>query len=116
MIGGIANLVALGNMSSMKLALNTAKPIISIKRLGGVVERRRTKVKEVIQRHQLITLLSSVSGNDLQQLMRIPPIPLHFHKNLSHRGWRWKISFLRIIPTSMRTTSAGTGSLRHPEG
>src|SRR3954471_12617404 len=103
-------------MSSMKLALNAAEPVISIKGLSGVAENRGMKPDEVIQRHQLVALLSGVAGDDLQQVMRVATVPLNLHQNLSHHGWRWKIAFLRFIPTTMGTTKVATGSLRHPEG
>ena len=48
--------------------------------------------------------------------MGVPSIPLDLHQNLSHRGWRWNVTFLRVIPTTMGMTKLATGPLRHPEG
>ena len=49
MIGGIADLVTIGNMTSMKLTLDAAKPVISVKGLGGLTEDLRIKPDEVIE-------------------------------------------------------------------
>src|SRR3954465_12575435 len=115
-IGGIADLVAICNMACLELPLDAAKPVISVKGLGGVAENRGMKPDEVIQRHQVVALLSGVAGNDLQPMVRVSAVPLNLHQNLSHRGWGWKVAFLRIIPTTMGTTKLATGSLRHPAG
>src|SRR3954466_859847 len=115
-IGGIADLFAICNMACLELPLDAAKPVIGVKGLGGVTENRGMKPDEVVQGHQLIALLSGVAGNDLQQMVRVSAVPLNLHQNLSHRGWGWKIAFLRFIPTTMGTTKLATGSLRHPEG
>src|SRR4051812_20419648 len=103
-------------MACLELPLDAANPVIGIKGLGGVAENWGMKPDEVIQRHQLITLLGYVLSNHLHTLMRVPSIPLDLHENLGHRGWRWKVTFLRVIPMSMGTTKLATGSLRHPEG
>src|ERR1041385_1774075 len=63
-IGGIADLVAICNMACLELPLNSAKPVIGVKGLGGVTENRGMKPDEVVQRHQLVALLSGVAGND----------------------------------------------------
>src|ERR1041385_2580717 len=115
-VGGIADPVTICNMACLDLPFDAAKPVIGIKGLGGVAENRGMKPDEVIQRHQLVVLLSGVVGNDFQQLVRVSVVPLNLQQNLSHRGWGWKIAFLRIIPTTMGTTKLATGSLRHPEG
>ena len=115
-VGGIVDPVTICNMACLELPLNAAKPVIGVKGLSGVAENRGMKPDEVIQRHQLVALLSGVVGNDLQQVMRVSAVPLNLHQNLSHREWRWKIAFLWFIPTTMGTTKVATGSLRHPEG
>src|SRR3954468_11830925 len=103
-------------MACLDLPLDAAKPVIGVKGLGGVAENRGLKPDEGIQGHQLVALLSGVVGNDLQQMVRVSAVPLHLHQNLSHRGWGWKVAFLRIIPTTMGTTKLATGYLRHPQG
>src|SRR3954467_2380015 len=115
-VSGIVDFVAICNMSCLEFSLDAAKPVIGVKGLSGVTENRGMKTDEVIQGHELIVLLSGVAGNDLQQMVRVSAVPLNLHQNLSHRGWGWKIAFLRIIPTTMGTTKLATGSLRHPEG
>src|SRR3954471_2904339 len=102
-------------MSCLELPLDAAKPVIGIEGLGGVAENRGMKPDEVIQSHQLIALLSGVASNDFQQVMRVFVVPLNLHQHLGHRGWRWKIAFLRFTTTSMGTTKVTTSSLRHHE-
>src|SRR3954464_14710707 len=114
-VGGIVDRVTICNMACLELHSNAADPVIDVEGLGGVAENRGMKPDEVIQRHQLIALLSGVAGNDLLQLVRVSVVSLNLHQNLSHRGWGWKIAFLRIIPTSMDTTKMATGSVRHPK-
>src|ERR1041385_8472564 len=62
-VSGIADPVTIRNMACLKLPLDAAKPVIGVKGLGGVAENRGMKSDEVIQRHQLIALLSGVAGN-----------------------------------------------------
>src|ERR1044071_4803076 len=111
-VSGIADPVTICNMACLELPLDAAKPVIGVKGLGGVAEDRGMKPDEVVQRHQLVALLSGVAGNDLQQMVRVSAVPVNLHQNLSHCGWGWKIAFLRIIPTSLGTTKVSTGSLR----
>ena len=115
-VGGIVDFVSICNMSCLELPLDAAKPVIGVEGLGGVAENRGMKPDEVIQRHQLITLSGGVLSYHLQQMMRVPSILLDLHQNLGYRGWWWKVTFLRVIPTSMGTTKLATGSLSHPEG
>src|SRR3954463_1677391 len=114
-VGGIVDFVAICNMSCLEFSLDAAKPVISVKGLGGVAEDRGTKMNEVIQSHHLITLLGGVTCYDFQQCMRVSAVPLDLLQNLGYGGRRWKIAFLRFIPTSMGTTKVTTSSLRHPE-
>src|SRR4051812_48783202 len=115
-IGGIADLVAICNMACLELPFDAAKPVIGVKGLGGVTENRGMKPDEVVQRHQLVALLSGVASNDLHQMVRVSAVPLNLHQNLSHRGWGWKVAFLLFIPTTLGTTKLATGSLRYPGG
>src|ERR1041385_3856329 len=85
-VGGIADPVTICNMACLELPLDAAKPVIGVKGLGGVAENRGMKPDEVIQRHQLVALLSGVAGNALQQMVRVSAVPLNLHQNLSHRG------------------------------
>src|SRR3954467_11624147 len=115
-IGGIIDLVAICNMAGLELPLDAAEPVIGVKGLGGVTENRGMKPDEVVQRHQLIALLSGVACDDFQQVVRVTAVPLDLHQNLGHRGWGWKVVFLLVVPTTLVTTNLATGSLRHPEG
>src|SRR3954471_3759101 len=114
-VSGIVDPVAICNMSCLEFPLDAAKPVIGVKGLIGVAEDRGTKMNEVIQSHHLITLLGGVTCYDFQQCVRVPAVPLDLHQNLGQGGRRWKIAFLRFIPTSMDTTKVTTSSLRHPE-
>src|SRR3954464_7963905 len=114
-VSGIVDPVTIRNMSCLKFPLDAAKPVIGVKGLSGVAEDRGSKVDEVIQSHHLITLLGGVKCYDFQQCMRISAVPLDLHQDLGHGGRRWKIAFLRFIPTSMGMTKVTTSSLRHPE-
>src|SRR4051812_14513205 len=98
-VGGIVDFVAISNMACLELPLDAAKPVIGVEGLGGVAENRGMKPNEVIQRHQLVALLSGVAGNDLQQVVRVSVVPLNLHENLGQRAWRWKSTSLGIIPT-----------------
>src|ERR1044071_2323975 len=60
-VGGIADPVTICNMAFLKLPLDDAKPVIGVKGLGGVTENQGMKPDEVVQRHQLIALLSGVA-------------------------------------------------------
>src|SRR3954471_2284550 len=114
-VSGIVDFLAICNISCLEFPLDAAKPVIGVKGLSGVAEDRGTKMNEVIQSHHLITLLGGVTCYDFQQCMRVSTVPLDFHQDLGHGGRRWKIAFLRFIPTSMGTTKVTTSSLRHPE-
>src|SRR3954467_15133655 len=114
-VSGIVDPVTIRNMSCLKFPLDAAKPVIGVKGLSGVAEDRGSKMNEVIQSHHLITLLGGVTCYDFQQCMRVPAVPLDLHQDLGHGGRRWKIAFLRFIPTSMGTTKVSTSYLRHPE-
>ena len=116
MVGGIVDFVAICNMAFLELPLDAAKPVIGAKELGGVAENRGMKPDDVIQGHQLITLLSGVASYDFKQVMRVSAVPLNLNQNLGHRGWWWEFTSLWIIPTTLVTTKLATSSLRHPEG
>src|ERR1041384_7156797 len=114
-VGGVVDFIAISNMSCLELPLDAAEPVIGVEGLGGVAENRGMKPDEVIQGHQLIMLLSGVVSYDFQQVMRVSVVPLNFHQDLGHRGWKWKFTSFRIIPTLV-ATQLGTSPLRAPEG
>src|SRR4051812_13456976 len=101
-------------MSFLELPLDAAEPVIGVEGLCGVAENRGMKPDEVIQSHQLITLLSGVASNEFQKCMRVSAVPLYFHQDLGHSGWRWKTTSFGVIPTLIPTKLA-TSPLRHPE-
>src|SRR3954464_2600558 len=76
-IGGIIDLVAICNMACLDLPLDAAEPVIGVKGLGGVTENRGMKPDEVVQGHQLIALLSGVTCNDFQQVVRVTAVPIN---------------------------------------
>src|SRR3954465_11633181 len=88
-VSGIVDFVAICNMSCLEFSLDAAKPVISVKGLGGVAEDRGTKMNEVIQSHHLITLLGGVTCYEFQQYMRVSAVPLDLHQDLGHSGRRW---------------------------
>src|SRR3954469_22120752 len=77
-VSGIADLVSICNMACLELPLDAAKPVIGVKGLGGVTENRGMKPDEVVQRHQLIALLSGVASNDFEHMVIVSAVPLHF--------------------------------------
>src|SRR3954463_15647461 len=111
-VGGIVDFVAICNMSCLEFSLDAAKPVISVKGLGGVAEDRGRKMNEVIQSHHLITLLGGVTCYDFQQCMRVSAVPHDLHQDLCHSGWRWKSTSFRIIMTLV-PAKLTTCSMRH---
>jgi len=65
-VGGIVPLVAVCNMSSLKLPLDAEEPVIGVEGLSGVAENQGMKPDEVIQRHHLVTPLNGVACDDFQ--------------------------------------------------
>jgi hypothetical protein len=100
-------------MKSVELALDGAKPIISIERLLGMGEDRRQCTDEVPKCDAVVGTTFCVLSYTLQKLFIPQAVGLNVVKNLRHCGrWR-KFRFSIVLSTSVTTTTTTTTS--HPE-
>jgi hypothetical protein len=98
-------------MKSVELALDGAKPIISIKRLLGVGEDRRQCTDEVPKCDTVVGTTLCVLSYTLQELFIPQAVGLNVVKNLRHCG-RWRQFLFSIVLSTSVTTTTTTS---HPE-
>jgi hypothetical protein len=106
-ICGEGHPIRLGDMSSLKFALNSAEPVIGIKWLSRVAENWRNKADEVSHADSVILTTSGILFNPFLEPDVVSAVGfLHGHK-LDHGQWRRKIDIvtLLIIPTATTTTT-----------
>jgi hypothetical protein len=102
-------------VGNLKLALDGAEPVVSIKWLSGITEHWWGEADEASDPHLFLMTLSCVTLNPFKEPNVVCAIGfIHGHK-LDHRRRRRKVSILLVaisttIATAMTTTTASTTS------
>src|SRR3954469_4478823 len=115
-IGSKSHPISLSNMTNLKFALHSAKPVFCIKWLSGIAENWRSETGEVLDTNLIVLALSSVALNPFKEPHVVSTVGfVHGHEFNHGRWWRKVGRFTLICDTPSMSTGTGTRSVTHPE-
>src|SRR3954466_4151441 len=116
MVGSKSHPISLSNMTNLKFALHSAKPVVRIEWLSGIAENWRSETCEVLDSNLIVLALSSVVLNPFKEPYVVSTVGfIHGHELNHGRWWRKVGRFTLICGTPSMSKGTGTRGITHPK-